>query len=75
MEEKKIDQQVAPQVVEDVQDIDSKIAFGTNSLVDKAMDESAVMTERKIEQDKKINEKCPNIRKLNNTLLNNTGVK
>ncbi|MBQ8433412.1 MAG: carbohydrate ABC transporter permease, partial [Clostridia bacterium] len=53
MEEKKIDQQVAPQVVEDVQDIDSKIAFGTNSLVDKAMDESAVMTERKIEQVKK----------------------
>lgn len=47
MEEKKIDQQVAPQVVEDV---DSTIALGTTSLVDKTMDESAVMSERKIEK-------------------------
>lgn len=47
MEEKKIDQQVAPQVVED---IDSTIALGTTSLVDKTMDESAVMSERKIEK-------------------------
>lgn len=50
MEEKKIDQQVAPEVVDD---IDSKIALGTNSLVDKTMDESAVMAERKIERVKK----------------------
>lgn len=50
MEEKKIDQQVAPEVVED---IDSKIALGTNSLVDKTMDESAVMAERKMERVKK----------------------
>ena len=47
MEEKKIDQQVAPQVVED---IDSTSALGTTSLVDKTMDESAVMSERKIEK-------------------------
>lgn len=48
MEEKKIDQQVAPEVVED-----SQIAFGTESLVDSTIDQSAVMAERKIEMVKK----------------------
>ena len=51
MEEKKIDQQVAPQVVEE--SVDSTIAFGTTSLVDATIDESAVMAERKIEKVKK----------------------
>lgn len=50
MEEKKIEQQVAPQVVDD---IDSTIALGTTSLVDKTIDESAVMAERKMEKVKK----------------------
>ena len=50
MEENKMNQQVAPEVVDD---IDSKIALGTVSLVDKTMDESAVMAERKMERVKK----------------------
>lgn len=50
MEENKMNQQVAPEVVDD---IDSKIALGTVSLVDKTMDESAVMAERKIERVRK----------------------
>lgn len=48
MEEKKIDQQVAPEVEED-----SQIAFGTESLVENTIDQSSVMAERKIEMVKK----------------------